>query len=82
MTLRDQLLTTAGAYCAATGMSRSRLSTIIFSGGRRLQQIDEGGDVSTSKFEESMQWFSENWPVEVAWPSDIPRPVNKMEAAE
>lgn len=75
MKLRDQLTHTTDRYCELTGMSRSRLSTIILSGGTRIQRIAEGGDVSTGTFERAMQWLSDNWPDGGRWPDGVPRPV-------
>lgn len=64
-------------------MSRDRLSTIVLSGGKRLQNIASGRDLNTATFERAMQWFSDNWPDGAVWPADIPRPSGKVvEAAE
>lgn len=84
MTLRDQLLLTADAYCAFTGMSRSRLSTILLSGGKRLDMIRAGGDIGTARYESAMLWLSANWPDGLQWPEGVPRPVADAcrEAAE
>lgn len=84
MTLRDQLLLTSDAYCASTGMSRSRLSTILLSGGKRLDMIRAGGDIGTARYESAMLWLSANWPDGVQWPEGVPRPVADAcrEAAE
>lgn len=85
MTLREQLLLVVDAYCAHTARSESRVSTQVFSGGRRLHQIREGGDLGTMSFEHAMRWFSDNWPEGFVWPADVPRPQsvpNMPEAAE
>ncbi len=84
MTLRDQLLLTSDAYCAFSGMSRSRLSTILLSGGKRLDMIRAGGDIGTARYESAMLWLSANWPDGLEWPRDVPRPVADAcrEAAE
>lgn len=84
MTLRDQLLLTSDAYCASTGMSRSRLSTILLSGGKRLDMIRAGGDIGTARYESAMLWLSANWPDGLQWPEGVPRPVADAcrEAAE
>lgn len=84
MNLRTQLLTVSDLYCTAAGVSRSRVSTIVLSGGRRLDRIEGGGDVSTATFERAMQWFSDNWPEAADWPSGVSRPARSRvpEAAE
>lgn len=83
MRLRDQLICAAEAFCDATGMSNSRLSTIMLSGGKRLSMIAQGGDIGTERFEAAMRWLSANWPEGVDWPAGVQRPVPKVpEAAE
>lgn len=83
MDLRQQLICVADAFCLASGMSKARLSTIVLSGGKRLQRIEEGGDLGTARFESVMRWLSANWPAEAEWPASVPRPgVTVPEAAE
>lgn len=82
MKLRDQLIMTADAFCRETGLSRSRLSTILLSGGKRLDMIESGGDIGTERFESAMLWLSENWPEGLAWPQGVARPLVHQEAAE
>lgn len=74
MILREQLLAVADAYCAARGLSRSRVSTLVFNAGMTLDRIALGGDLATGSFERAMMWFSENWPVGAVWPRGIGRP--------
>ncbi|KPF47113.1 hypothetical protein IP76_01975 [Rhizobium sp. AAP43] len=64
-------------------MSRSRLSTLLLSGGKRLDMIRSGGDIGTARFESAMSWFSDNWPAGAEWPADVARPIQSLqEAAE
>ena len=74
MTLTDQLLLVSDAYCAAVNRSRSRISTIVFGGGDRIDGIARGKDLNTRSFEKAMQWFASNWPEAVAWPEGVIRP--------
>lgn len=74
MTLTDQLLCVADLYCAAVQRSRSRLSTIIFGDGMRLDGVAAGKDIQTRSFERAMAWFSANWPADLAWPEGVERP--------
>lgn len=81
MRLTDQLLIVADAYGAASRLSRDRVSTLVLSGGKRLQRIAEGGDLNTATFEGAMQWFSDNWPDGACWPEGVPRPAPSVEGA-
>jgi hypothetical protein len=75
MTLRETLLILSDAYVVASGRTRSTLSTVAFGGGRVLERIEDGGDITTGNFERALQWFSDNWPADTAWPDGIDRPV-------
>ena len=72
--LRDQLIAVSDSYAAHRGLSRARISTIVFSSGMALDRIVAGRDLNTGSFERAMQWFSENWPDGAVWPDDVPRP--------
>lgn len=72
--LRTQLIRLADAYGAARGISRARLSTIIFNAGHRLEHIAAGKDLTTSSWERAMAWFHDNWPEGVEWPRSVARP--------
>lgn len=76
MVLTDQLLTVARAFCAARELSLSRVSTLVFNDGKKLDSIaSKGSDLATGKFEAAMDWFSANWPENAVWPKGINRPV-------
>lgn len=75
MTLTQQLVTVARTYCAARSLSMSRVSTLVFNEGKKLDAIERlGVDLSTGRFEAAMRWFSDNWPDGAAWPAAIARP--------
>jgi hypothetical protein len=82
--LREQLIAVSDAYAAARGIGRKRVSTIVFNRGSKLDDIVAGGDLGTGTFEKAMEWFSANWPDDVAWPKDVerPQPEASVEAAE
>lgn len=82
MNMRRQIVVVTDSYCSETGMSRARLSTLLFNAGARLDAIASGRDLNTGTFERAMQWLSDNWPPGLAWPADVERPAPKMEAAE
>lgn len=79
--LRDQLVAVADAYCVARRLSRSRVSTIVFSTGVALDRIAAGRDLNTGSWERAMRWFSDNWPEGAEWPAEVDRPATSTEAA-
>lgn len=84
MQLTEQLLAVADAYCSVTGRSSSRVSTLIFNDGKKLDAMrSKGVDLYTGKFEAGMQWFSDNWPEgeDKRWPKAIARPAKSRAGA-
>lgn len=69
-----KLLIVAGAYCAATGLSRARVATLVFNHGAKFDLIEAGKDLNTRSYEKAMLWFASNWPDGAAWPEGIDRP--------
>lgn len=84
-TMRDTLIRLARAYAAAKGrgdgLALSGISTKIFNDGKTLDRIAAGGDLVTGSYERAIKWFSENWPEDLEWPSDVARPVAAPEQA-
>lgn len=82
MPLKEQFLLLCEKYRAHHGMKRSYLSTLMMNGGHVLDRIaDPKGDLKTRSFEKSVQWLSDNWPDELAWPREIARPKRSKAAA-
>ena len=75
MTLTEQLMQTVTVYCETARLSRSRVSTLIFGDGMRLEGVACGKDLNTRSFERAMRWLSENWPEGTDWPEGVARPV-------
>lgn len=74
MTDLDRLLHLVDAYCAATGLSEARVSTLFLKGGSRVASLRAGGDMGSRTIAKAIEAFSDAWPAEAAWPSDVPRP--------
>lgn len=75
MTLIERFKAVAEAYKQARGLSTARVSALVFGDGTKLSHIlGRDADLTTSRFERSMQWFSDHWPEDVEWPAGIPRP--------
>lgn len=74
MRLKDQLLTVSSAYAAAIGRSEARVATIVFGAGNALSRLRSGADMGSERVHDGIQWFSDHWPADAAWPADVPRP--------
>lgn len=78
--LLSSLLRVSDVYCAETGIGRQRLSTLMLGAGHRLDTIAAGGDLKTRTCERAMQWLSDNWPADAAWPKGVDRPLSASRA--
>jgi hypothetical protein len=78
----EHLKLVALEFEALTGTPLRTLSSRIFDDGKRLGAIVAGtSDLTTSRFDAAMAWFSANWPADAAWPAEVARPA-AVEAAE
>lgn len=80
MTLKERLLFVAAEYARTRELSVSRVSTLVFRDGKVLDRLAGTADITTSRYEGAMLWFSTNWPDGLDWPAEINRP--ELEAAE
>lgn len=70
-----QLIDLSNLYCAVTQRTRSAVSKRVFNDGKVLDKLLAGGDLTTSRYQMAVRWFSENWPDGAAWPPEVPRPL-------
>ncbi|ACI92682.1 conserved hypothetical protein [Afipia carboxidovorans OM5] len=79
----ENLTAVANAYSGATDTPLKTLSWRIFNDGKKLDAVVSGkSDLTTSRYDLAMQWFSDNWPPRCAWPKGIARPAKKPAEAE
>ena len=72
----DDLLTLARLYTAHHGISLRQLGRRALQGNHKFfVRLEAGDGVNTKSIERARLWLAENWPPEVPWPDDIPRPV-------
>ena len=83
MELRD-LITLAETYTAFVNRSEATVSNQITTHARFFERIRAGKGCNFITFKKALAWFHENWPADLEWPSDIPRPApqSKKEAAQ
>ncbi len=74
MDLRQNLIGLFERYSAAMGVSESRVSTIVLSGGHRIARIRGGGSFTVATYDRVLRWFSDHWPEGVEWPGEVERP--------
>lgn len=73
--LSSALLTVATAYADANDIELSIASRRSIGDSRVLPRLKDGVSAPTLQTADAaLRWFSANWPADLAWPSDIPRP--------
>lgn len=73
MDWRNEIISLVEAYCAATGLSESRVATLAANGGMFFTRIREGGGCNIDNLLKVKGWFVDNWPEGHLWPEGILR---------
>ncbi len=69
------LITLCDAYSAHHGITHWRTAFLVRGDGQFFDRLRKGAGCHAKTERKVMAWFSENWPEDLEWPSDIPRPV-------
>ena len=73
--LRSNLLACASAYAEARSVSLSTIGRLAAGDWRFFDRVEEGSTTFTArKYDEVIGWFSDRWPEETPWPSEVVRP--------
>ena len=82
MALIAHLIRLADEYTRLTGSRDVTVSFWVFNDSKKLAALRGGSDITVTRFNAALVWFSANWPKGAEWPSDIDRPDIVSEAAE
>lgn len=73
--LRTNLLSCAGTYAAAKGIGLPTLARLAAGDWRFFDRLNQNDKTFTArKYDEVIQWFSDNWPSDKDWPKEVVRP--------
>jgi hypothetical protein len=79
--LRDNLLLCATAYSAASKRGLSTLGRLAAGDWRFFEHLNDDQRTFTArKYDEVIQWFSDNWPETAVWPEAVARPTAAEQA--
>ncbi|KAF0174084.1 MAG: hypothetical protein FD162_1319 [Rhodobacteraceae bacterium] len=82
METKHPLVTLSEALAAHQGVTHFAISMRAKGKGDFFKRLMRpGADCRTKTAAEVVDWFSENWPGDLEWPREIPRPRKKKEAA-
>lgn len=71
---RNTLLTLCQTLTAHLGVTHFAISMRALGKGDFFKKLEAGGDCRTTTAAKVAAWFSSNWPTDLSWPADIPRP--------
>ena len=70
----SKLVDIAITYAKHRSLTLSTVSTYAANDGKFFVRLSEGAGCTLRKAAMLLQWFSDNWPEDLEWPSDVPRP--------
>ena len=62
------------SYADATNRQVSTVGRLCSGDSRLIKRLECGGYCSGQTYTRVLQYFSDNWPIDLTWPADIPRP--------
>lgn len=72
--LQTYLLDLAHAYAGGVHWKLSTVGKIAAGYGRFFERLGEGKTFTVRKYDSVVLWFSMNWPADLDWPANVPRP--------
>lgn len=70
----EKLVQLAKAYGKHCDLKLSSVSTYAANDGKYFAGLEKGAGCTLKTADRLLAWFSENWPEDLEWPADIPRP--------
>ena len=81
--LNETLVTLAQGYARWRGVSLWRVGHLAANRGSFFVDLREGRrHCQTDTYSRVLQWFSDQWPDELAWPAEAPRPESSVAQGE
>lgn len=77
----NHLINLAGTLSRHIGRAEATISNKVAGNATLFDRLRKGHGCTLKTAKNAVIWFDENWPEDLEWPSDIPRPISKEEAA-
>lgn len=72
----EHLLILIDGYKSSTGLQDKTVSSRVFGDSKKISSLRSGGDLTVSRLNAALRWFSSNWPDGLNWPNGIFRPTS------
>lgn len=77
----QHLITLAQTLSRHIGRSEATISNKAAGHALLFKRLQDGHGCTIRTATSVMKWFAENWPADLEWPADVPRPSIKKDAA-
>lgn len=77
----ETLVALGEAYAAHRGLTLSTVSTYAATDGKFFPELKKGAGCTLRRAARVLAWFDANWPADLEWPRDIPRPAKSRRVA-
>lgn len=79
--LIEDLLIVARTFSRITNRALATTSSLVMKDGKCLPRMEDAGrDITVTRYERTMAWFSQHWPAGHKWPSGVARPGERANA--
>lgn len=68
-------------FARANSRSPRTIARYATGSGDMYDRLIAGCDMTTRRAQRALQWLSDHWPDDLEWPSDVPRPAPRRDAA-
>ena len=72
--LRAHILALSRLYVGATKAAFSTIAMKAARDARFFDRLKDGKGFTVKTYDTVLRWFSENWPADAVWPTEIDRP--------
>lgn len=77
----SNLIRLAEIYAGHVGRTEATIAKWAGSHARLFDRLREHGGCNVRTYGKVLTWFADNWPADLDWPADIPRPDPRAEVA-
>ncbi|MCH9852957.1 MAG: hypothetical protein K0U45_05575 [Alphaproteobacteria bacterium] len=74
MNTENHILNLAKTYASYKSLKLSTVSTYASNHGNFFHNLENGSSLTVQRARYVINWFSINWPSDLAWPEEIERP--------
>lgn len=74
MNMISKLLKLSYEYCRINKINNTTLSIYIFNNSQVIFNLRNGSTMTVRNYERAVEWLSDHWPEDKAWPDFIERP--------